>query len=64
LYNQDVVFREVKYVIKHEVLPKEPKKIEFGIHEEESNSTVEEESKYEETQTSPVRRAIRERREP
>jgi len=35
MYSQDVVFREVKYVIKHEVLPKEPKKIEFEIKEEE-----------------------------
>eukprot|EP00253_Pinus_taeda_P028404 PITA_28404 len=40
VYNQDVVFREVKDVIKHEVQPKEPKKIEFELKEEESNSTA------------------------
>ena len=44
VYNRDVVFREVKYVIKHEVQPKEPEKIEFELKEEESNSTTEEES--------------------
>ena len=36
--------REVKDVIKHEVQPKEPEKIEFELKEEESDSTVEEES--------------------
>ena len=36
VYNRDVVFREVKYVIKHEVQPKEPEKIEFELKEEES----------------------------
>ena len=30
VYSRDVVFREVKDVVKHEFLPKEPKKIEFG----------------------------------
>eukprot|EP00253_Pinus_taeda_P024953 PITA_24953 len=29
VYSQDVVFREVKGVIKHEFLPKEPEKIDF-----------------------------------
>jgi len=48
LYNQDVVFREVKDVIKHEVQPKEPKKIEFELKEEESDSIIEEESEDEE----------------
>jgi len=51
VYNQDVVFREVKNVIKHEVQPKEPKKIEFELNEEESDSTAEEESKDEKPQT-------------
>lgn len=41
LYSQDVAFREVKYVIKHEVLPNERKKIEFEPQEEESYSTIE-----------------------
>ena len=29
VYSRDVVFREVKDVVKHEFLPKEPKKINF-----------------------------------
>ena len=62
MYNRDVVFREVKYVIKHEVQPKEPEKREFEIKEEESDSTVEEESEDEEPQTPGVRRSVRERR--
>eukprot|EP00253_Pinus_taeda_P035316 PITA_35316 len=43
VYNRDVVFREMKDVIKHEVLPKELEKIEFELKEEESKSTTEEE---------------------
>eukprot|EP00253_Pinus_taeda_P029021 PITA_29021 len=62
LYNRDVVFREVKYVIKQEVQPKEPVKIEFKLKEEESDSVAEEESKDEEPQTLAVRRSARERR--
>ena len=31
VYSRDVVFREVKDVVKHEVLPKEPEKIEFDL---------------------------------
>ena len=38
------MFREVEYVIKHEVQPKEPEKIKFEVKEEESDSTIEEES--------------------
>ena len=64
MYNRDVVFREVKDVIKHEVQPKEPEKIEFELKEEESNSTTEEESKDEEPQTLGVRRSVRERKQP
>ena len=41
VYNRDVVFREVKDVIKHEVQPKESEKIEFELKEEELDSTVE-----------------------
>ena len=64
VYNRDVVFREVKDVIKHEVKPKEHVKIEFELKEEESDSTAEEKSKYEEPQTSVVRRSIQERWKP
>ena len=58
MYSQDVVFREVKDVIKHEVQPKEPKKIEFELKEEESGSTAEEELEDEEPQTSAMRRSV------
>eukprot|EP00253_Pinus_taeda_P016903 PITA_16903 len=51
VYSRDVVFREIKDVIKHEVQLKEPEKIEFELKKEESNSTVEEESEDEEPQT-------------
>ena len=64
MYNHNVVFREVKYVIKHEVPPMEPEKIEFELKEEESNSTTEEESEDEEPQTPAVRRLVQERRRP
>lgn len=64
MYSRDVVFREVKDVIKHEVQPKEPVKIEFELKEEESDSVVEEESEDEEPQTPAVRRSVRERRQP
>eukprot|EP00253_Pinus_taeda_P035873 PITA_35873 len=47
VYSRDVVFREVKDVIKHEVQPKEPVKIEFELKEEESDSVAEEESEDE-----------------
>eukprot|EP00253_Pinus_taeda_P031970 PITA_31970 len=61
---RDVVFKEVKDVIKHEVQPKQPEKIEFELKGEESDYTVEEESEDEEPQTPGVRRSIRERRQP
>ena len=64
VYIRDVVFREVKYVVKHEVLPKEPEKIEFELKEDESNSTTKEDSEEEEPQTPAVRRSVRERRKP
>eukprot|EP00253_Pinus_taeda_P024014 PITA_24014 len=51
VYSRDMVFREVKDVIKHEVQPKEPVKIEFERKEEESDSVAEEESEDEEPQT-------------
>ena len=57
-----MVFREVKYVVKHEFLPKEPEKIEFELKEEESDSMKKQDSEEEEPQTLVVRRSIRERR--
>ena len=60
MYNQDVVFRELKDVIKHEVQPKEPVKREFELKEEESDSVAEEESEDQEPQTPGVRRLVRE----
>eukprot|EP00253_Pinus_taeda_P033894 PITA_33894 len=61
---RDVVFIDVKYVIKHEVQPKEPEKIEFELKEEESYSTIEEESEDEEPQTPSVRKSVQEIRQP
>eukprot|EP00253_Pinus_taeda_P023764 PITA_23764 len=52
VYSRDVVFRKVKDVIKHEVQPKEPEKIEFELKEEELDSTIEEISEDEEPQTT------------
>eukprot|EP00253_Pinus_taeda_P020925 PITA_20925 len=64
VYNRDVVFKEVKDVIKHEVQPKEPEKIEVELKEEELDSTAKQESEDEEPQTPSIRRSIRERRHP
>ena len=64
VYSLDVVFREVKYVIKYKYLPKKPDKIEFELKEEELDSTKEEESEDEEPQIPGVRRSIQERRQP
>eukprot|EP00253_Pinus_taeda_P032458 PITA_32458 len=63
VYSRDVVFKEVKDVIKHEFQPKEPVKVEFELKEEESDSVAEEESEDEEPQTPAVRRSARERRQ-
>jgi hypothetical protein len=43
VYSRDVVFREMKDVFKHEVLPskEEPEKIEFEPNDDESDSTKE-----------------------
>ena len=57
-----MVFKEVKDVIRHEVQPKEPEKIEFELKEEESDSTTKEESEDEEPQPPSVRISVRERR--
>ena len=64
VYNRDVVFREVKDVIKHEVQIREHEKIEFELKEEESDTTAEEELEDEEPKTPGVRRLVRERRKP
>ena len=48
----------MKYVIKHEVQPKEPGKIEFELKEEESDSTAQKEVEDEEIETSGVRRSV------
>ena len=52
------MFIEVKYVIKHEVLPKEPEKIEFEQKEEELDSIEEQELEDEEPKTPAVRRSV------
>ena len=58
------MFREVKDVVTHEFLPKEPEKIDFELKEDESDSTTEEYSEEEEPQTPTVRRSVQEKREP
>jgi transposase InsO family protein len=59
VYSRDVVFREMKDVVKEEVLPskEEPKKIEFDLKDDESDSTEEEDP-----HTPVLRRSVRERR--
>jgi hypothetical protein len=66
VYSRDVVFREMKNVFKNEVLPskEEPKKIEFDLKDDESDSTKEQESKEEDPHTPVSRRSVRERRLP
>jgi hypothetical protein len=59
-----VVFREIKEVVKQEVLPskEEPEKIEFDLKDDELDSTEEHESEEEDPHTPVLRRLIRERR--
>ena len=52
------MFREVKDVVKHEIIPKEHEKIEFELKEYESDSTTEEDSEEEEPQTPALRRLV------
>jgi hypothetical protein len=61
-----VVFREMKDVVKQEVLPskEEPEKIEFDLKDDEEDSIEEHESKEEDPQTPVLRRSDRERRLP
>jgi hypothetical protein len=53
-----VVFREMKDVVKQEVLPSKegPDKIEFDLKDDESNSTEEQESEEEDPHTPILRR--------
>ena len=66
VYSRDVVSREMKDVVKQEVLPskEEPEKIEFDLKDDESNSTEEHESEEEDPHTPVLRRSDRERRMP
>jgi hypothetical protein len=61
-----VVFREMKDVVKHEVLPskEEPEKKEFDLKDDESDTTKEHESEEEDPHTPVLRRSVRERRLP
>jgi hypothetical protein len=56
-----VVFREMKDVVKQEVLPskEEPEKIEFDLKDDESNSAEEQESEEEDPHTPLLRRLVR-----
>jgi hypothetical protein len=66
VYSRDVVFREMKNVVKQEVLPskEEPEKIEFDLKDDEADSTEEHESEEEDPHTPVLRRSDRERRLP
>jgi hypothetical protein len=66
VYSRDVIFREMKDVVKQEVLPnkEEPEKIEFDLKDDESNSTEEYEPEEEDPHTPVLRRSVRERRLP
>jgi hypothetical protein len=59
-----VVFREIKYVFKHDFLPskEEPEKIEFDLKDDESESTEEQESEEEDLHTPVLKRSVREKR--
>ena len=66
VYRRDVAFREMKDVVKQEVLQskEEPKKIEFDLKDDEADSTKEHESEEEDPHTPVLRRSDRERRIP
>jgi hypothetical protein len=66
VYSRDVVFKEMKDVVKQEVLPskEEPEKIEFDLKDDEADSTEEHESEGEDPHTPVLRRSDRERRLP
>jgi hypothetical protein len=66
VYSRDVVFIEMKDVVKKESLPskEEPEKIDFYLKDDESDSTEEHESKEEDPYNSVLRRLDRERRLP
>jgi hypothetical protein len=64
VYSREVVFREMKDVVKHEVLPckEEPEKKEFEIKDDESDSLEEYESEDEYPHTPILRRSVQEKR--
>jgi hypothetical protein len=66
VYSRDVVFREMKDVVKQVVLPskEELEKIKFYLKDDESYSTEEQESEEEDPHTPVLRRLVRERRLP
>jgi hypothetical protein len=66
VYSQDVVFREMKDVVKQEVLPskEEPEKKEFELKDDESDSLEEHKSEEEDPHTLLLRRLVREKRIP
>jgi hypothetical protein len=60
VYIQDVIFREMKDVVKQEFLPskEEPEKIEFDLKDDELDSTEEQESEEEDPHTPILRRSV------
>jgi hypothetical protein len=66
VYSRKVVVREIKDVVKQEVLPRMEvqEKIEFELKDDESKSTEEHESKEEDLHTLVLMRLVQERRQP
>jgi hypothetical protein len=64
MYIRDVIFREMKDVVKHEVLPskEELDKIVFDLKDDESDSKKEQESEGEDPLNLVLRRSVRETR--
>jgi hypothetical protein len=60
MYRQDVVFREMKDVVKHEVLTskEEPEKIEYDLKGDESDSIEEQELEEDDPHTQVLRRSV------
>jgi hypothetical protein len=62
VYSRDVVFKEMKDGVKHEVLSSkdELEKIDFDLTDDESDSTEEEESEEEDHHTQVLWRSVQE----
>jgi hypothetical protein len=66
VYSRDSIFREIKDVVKQDVLPskEELDKMEFDLKDDESDFTEEHESKEEDPHSPLLRRSVSKRRQP